>query len=42
MDILTFVGLILVCAALGGIAKILKDISETLKQIEGKMPKSQE
>jgi len=31
MEIFTFVGLILVFTAVGGVAKILKDISTTLK-----------
>ena len=41
MDFLTFTGLILVCTAIGGVVKILKDISTTLKQIESKMPITQ-
>ena len=30
MDILTFIGLILVCGAIGGVVKILKDISTSI------------
>ncbi len=37
MDVLTFVGLLFVCGALGGIAKVLSDISQTLKQINERL-----
>lgn len=38
MDILLYVGLILIFFALGGATKTLSDISATLKKIEAKMP----
>lgn len=37
MDVLTFVGLLFVCGALGGIAKVLSDISQALNRMEERM-----
>ena len=39
MDILSFVGLLIVAGSLGGITKILSDVSQTLKRIEERMAK---
>jgi len=37
MDLFMVIGLLVVSAAVGGVAKVLTDISETLKRIEGRM-----
>jgi hypothetical protein len=37
VDVLVFVGLIIVAGSLGGITKILSDVSSTLKRIEERM-----
>jgi hypothetical protein len=42
MDILIFVSIVFVSMAIGRVAKLLKDISITLKNIENKMPKNGE
>jgi hypothetical protein len=39
MNALTLVGFVLVSGALGGVATVLHDISNTLKRIEGRMSK---
>ena len=41
MDFLVFTGLIMVCAALGGIVKILQDLVKTLSRIEEHLTKNQ-
>jgi hypothetical protein len=37
VDIFNFVGLLIITGSLGGIAKVLSDISQTLKRIEERL-----